>query len=306
MSEIKKSYYAIIPANVRYDKRLCPNAKLLYGEITALCNEEGYCWARNSYFTELYCVSERSVQNWIKQLIKFGYIFSEIIYSKDSKEVEARYLRLSASSPSSPISPGGEKIFTRGGEKNFTYNNTSKNITFTIKENKKESSGGSEERESSVNANNCQLDKETRLSNSNAPVGVGHGPAKRSKRVEKARENQKSFDELIDSYTENSVLREELKEHLKTRRAKRAALNNHAIELSLKRLDELTGSTKEKIKIVQNSIINGWTGFYPLSPDAQKRLDKPSYDLSKYDEDDIDPNDDRYVFFDWTPINPDD
>lgn len=306
MSEIKKSYYAIIPANVRYDKRLCPNAKLLYGEITALCNEAGYCWARNSYFTELYCVSERSVQKWIKQLINCGYIFSEIIYSKDSKEVEARYLRLSASSPSSPSSPGGEKKFTRGGEKKFAVNNTSNNITFTIKENKKESSGGVEERESSVNANNCRIDKETHLASPNAPVGVGHGPAKRSKIVEKTRESQKSFDEIIDSYTENSVLREELKEHLKTRRAKRAALNNHAIELSLKRLDELTGSTKEKIKIVQNSIINGWTGFYPLSPDAQKRLDKPSYDLSKYDEDDIDPNDDRYVFFDWTPINPDD
>lgn len=30
-----RSYYAIIPANVRYDKRLKPNTKLLYGEITA-------------------------------------------------------------------------------------------------------------------------------------------------------------------------------------------------------------------------------------------------------------------------------
>ena len=34
----KPSYYAIIPANVRYDKRLTDKAKLLYGEITCLTN----------------------------------------------------------------------------------------------------------------------------------------------------------------------------------------------------------------------------------------------------------------------------
>lgn len=69
-----KSYYAIIPANVRYDKELTPNAKLLYGEITALTNEKGYCWATNAYFAELYSTTNRSVSKWISQLESRGYI----------------------------------------------------------------------------------------------------------------------------------------------------------------------------------------------------------------------------------------
>ena len=67
-------YYAIIPAEVRYDKDLPPNAKLLYGEITALCNKEGYCFASNEYFANLYGVSKRSVTGWLIALKEKRYI----------------------------------------------------------------------------------------------------------------------------------------------------------------------------------------------------------------------------------------
>ena len=39
---IKSSYYSILPAVVRYDKDLTDKAKLLYSEITCLCNKEGF------------------------------------------------------------------------------------------------------------------------------------------------------------------------------------------------------------------------------------------------------------------------
>lgn len=95
MSEVSSaSYYAIIPASVRYDKNVCPNAKLLYGEITALCNQKGFCWANNSYFAELYGVGKPSISRWVKELIDGGYIDSSIEYKQGTKEIVHRYLKI--------------------------------------------------------------------------------------------------------------------------------------------------------------------------------------------------------------------
>lgn len=88
--DTSRTYYAIIPANVRYDKGLTANAKLLYGEITALCNEKGYCWASNEYFAELYGTSNETVSRWISSLKKKGYIKTVLIYKDGTKEIIER------------------------------------------------------------------------------------------------------------------------------------------------------------------------------------------------------------------------
>ena len=86
--KIQKNYYAIIPADVRYDKRLKPLARLLYGEITALCNEKGYCWASNSYFAELYEVSDITISRYISELKEYGYI--KCIYDRTQENIDKR------------------------------------------------------------------------------------------------------------------------------------------------------------------------------------------------------------------------
>lgn len=97
IAELKKSYYAIIPAEVRYDEELPPNAKLLYGEITSLCNEKGYCWATNQYFADLYHCSVSAVKKWISALVKKGYISLELIYKEGTKQVLQRKLYINPS-----------------------------------------------------------------------------------------------------------------------------------------------------------------------------------------------------------------
>ena len=82
---MEPNYYANIPANVRYDKQLPPNAKLLYGELTALSNREGFCWAGNDYFSELYDVSTETISRWISALKKGGYIEVELFKKEGNK-----------------------------------------------------------------------------------------------------------------------------------------------------------------------------------------------------------------------------
>lgn len=134
MEEQQKAYYAIIPANVRYDKDLAPNAKLLYGEITALCNEKGYCWATNQYFAELYNVSDRTIKNWISQLTDKGYIQRSAKYREGTKEIGQRKLFIGRennfTTPGNYFPEGRENNFTPPSEKNFPVNNTSINNTF--------------------------------------------------------------------------------------------------------------------------------------------------------------------------------
>lgn len=135
MKEQQKAYYAIIPANVRYDKDLVSNAKLLYGEITALCNEKGYCWASNQYFAELYGVSILSIKRWVNSLVTKGYVYRTLTYKPNSKEVDKRILsidggiKIDATSVQKCYDPS-IKNDNSSSIKNDTDNNTSINNTF--------------------------------------------------------------------------------------------------------------------------------------------------------------------------------
>lgn len=119
------SYYAILTADVRYDKRLKPAEKILFSEITALSNIYGYCYASNSYFCDLYGVSIASVKGWIANLKRCGYVSVEVIRD-DSKNVIERKIR--------PISTPSVKNLADPQSKNQpnnikSNNTTSKNIT---------------------------------------------------------------------------------------------------------------------------------------------------------------------------------
>jgi DNA-binding MarR family transcriptional regulator len=73
-AEPTPNYYAVIPAEVRYDTRLSPRAILVFGELSALANKYGYAWPSNGYFAELYHVRKQAVSGWLHELEQAGYI----------------------------------------------------------------------------------------------------------------------------------------------------------------------------------------------------------------------------------------
>lgn len=88
----KPGYWAVIPATVRYDPDLPPNAKLLYGEITALSGAQGYCYAQNSYFTALFGLTDRSVTRLLSTLSQRGYLRIDVRRDEGTNEVQERRL----------------------------------------------------------------------------------------------------------------------------------------------------------------------------------------------------------------------
>lgn len=130
-------YYGILPANVRYDKNLKPMEKIMYSELTALSNKNGYCNATNSYFAELYEVSKNTVSLWIGDLEKAGYIKTKLIYEPGTKNIKER--RIYIANPITknddtyhekevdPITKNDDTPITKNREDNNTsINNTSR------------------------------------------------------------------------------------------------------------------------------------------------------------------------------------
>ena len=287
IKEPEPSYYAVIPANVRYDTRLSPLAKLLYGEITCLCQKEGFCWATNAYFAKLYQKSTRWISNVINLLAKCGYISIELKYKKETKEIEARYISLkdiSRKSVTENFHTPMEENFHTPMEENFQENNTSINNINIKKVSKKERQLESDKTSIGGVKNNSASISEKKETKNNKKINSSSISKKQTK-AKKAKSKPISFDSIIDDYTENADLRVELKEHLKTRKQKKAALTNRAIELSLKELDRIADSDEEKLRIVQKSIVNGWIGFFELNEkDKNKLNNRSSYNLNEYEK----------------------
>jgi hypothetical protein len=136
----RPSYYAVIPSSVRYHEKLSANAKLLYGEFTALANKEGYAWASNDYFAKLYQVHEKTVSVWVAELKAASKIHVEMVPTEKGTQrriyiAKGGVREKTETPPRIPDDPPPRKA-----DLNITRENTTKNnlalpkFTFTLED----------------------------------------------------------------------------------------------------------------------------------------------------------------------------
>lgn len=214
--------------------------------------------------------------------IKINYIFKKETLEKNQKcanySTQSFYAQMEGQNPS---------ILAKDSTQSF-FHRVEKRVTNALSD-KYKNALSTDNLSKKVNKQ-LEQDNISPKSEKNNSVSISEKKETKNKKIKlskakKAKSKPISFDAIIDAYTENEDLRVELKEHLKTRKQKKAALNNRAIELSLKKLDRLADSDEEKLLIVQNSIMNGWVGFFPLNQDEKRQLrDKSSYNLNEYEK----------------------
>ena len=75
--KIKMDFAAIIPPKVRYDERLTFRQRLMFGEIAARLDDEGYCYASNQHLATVYKTTTIRISATISKLVDYGYLKME-------------------------------------------------------------------------------------------------------------------------------------------------------------------------------------------------------------------------------------
>ena len=127
-------YTAVLPPQVRYDRKLSQTAKLLFCEIMAMTDVKGYCWATNRYLAGLMGITKDRAGRLVSELAEHGYVTVEVIRS-EAGAVTERHLTVTALAMAA-LPPIGKNTDTPHGKnadtpigKNTEENNNNLELT---------------------------------------------------------------------------------------------------------------------------------------------------------------------------------
>lgn len=114
---MNKSWYAVITADVLYNKNLNSRQKILFSVIGNLSNEKGFCFANNKYLSEIMDCSTRTLQRDIDVLMDLGFI-NRVIKLNKKGQVDLRLL-----TPMTRVTPPHDTGVATPHDTGVAYNN---------------------------------------------------------------------------------------------------------------------------------------------------------------------------------------
>lgn len=176
---------------------------------------------------------------------KKSYEEFPLIISEDESETEADETSNQVSTKGrNKDKPNVEASIDETSEQDCTKG---RNNIIRNKDNKKDTREKEESKKESADAgdvNNTDGKVKTKLSQPKRPVN--------------------NFEKMINGFTENENVRKTLWEYLRMRQVKKVATTDHAFELVLRHLSEITTNADEQILVLDKSIVNGWTDVFAL------------------------------------------
>lgn len=108
--------------------------------------------------------------------------------------------------------------------------------------------------------NEIEYENEDEIKNKNENIQEKNIKSKGSKR--------NAYDKLIQEYTDNDKLKTAVYSFIEMRKSIKKPLTDYALKLTFGKLDKLADNDADKIKILNQSIVNCWQGVFELKNDG--------------------------------------
>lgn len=242
-SGIYSEGYGIIPKSIMRNSNISISAKALYSYICSFAGAGGNAFPSLELICSELGMSEKKLYKCRKELVDYNLIKVE------KKRIGSKYSNNIYTLITNPIVKEDVEPSQNG------YVQNEPGIIEPVRnDHVQESEETSQYFEPSQNGH---------VQNEPCPK-VGTNSNSIINKKEKRKIVKTEFDILINSYTKNEKLKNTIYEFIKSRKAIKKPLTTLALKKNLNRLNELSANDEEKIEILDNSIMNGWSGVFPL------------------------------------------
>ncbi len=206
-----------------------------------------------------------SLENVIKLIEKFQNTYQTIIYSEETQEIAIlNYLKYSIIKGGKPVIDCIEKDI-----KQVKNTNLLKAVYRKIID-------GNDERDTFKKIQEMlSIYNDNDNDNDNDSIGPRFVP-RFVPIEEKTLNSSNKVTKMFDDYSENTDLRQALRDYSIMRNKIKAPLTDRAVTLLLNKLDTLASTEDLKIKLLENATLGNWKSVYPLKEEKQQQKQKPN------------------------------